>query len=127
MSMINTAFSHIAARRKRPWQNEEEVRLAWVAGLEAALNIHFDAERSRQDSRYNNVIIEFKAPGFFKGSKASLKFKEATEKRLLPYIQREAAKSGIPAEDYIGIAIELGTYLCFCKTQTQETQEQIQN
>lgn len=116
MSIIKTAFSHIAARRKRPWQNEEEVRLAWVAGLEASLNIHFDAERSRKDSSYNNVIIEFKAPGFFKGSKTSLKFKEATEKRLLPYIQREAEKSGIPAEDYIGIAID-GDHVCFAQVR----------
>lgn len=112
-----TAFDHITARRNRPWQNEEEVRLAWVAGLEAAMNIHFDAERANKDSSYNNVIIEFKAPGFFKGSKASTKFKEATDKRLLPYIQRESGKSGIPTEDYIGIAID-GDHVCFCQVHS---------
>ncbi len=116
--MVSTkiAFDHIAAKRNRPWQNEEEVRLAWVAGLEAAMGIHFDAERAKKDSSYNNVIIEFKAPGLFKGSKASAKFKEATDKRLLPYIQREATKSGIPTEDYIGIAID-GDHVCFAQVR----------
>jgi hypothetical protein len=116
MSSTETAFAHIAAKRNRPWKNEEEVRLAWVAGLEAAMDIHFDAERAKKDSSYNKVIIEFKAPGFFKGSKSSAKFKEATDKRLLPYIQREAAKSGIPAEDYIGIAID-GDHVCFVQVR----------
>lgn len=116
MSMTKIAFDHIAAKRKRPWLNEEEVRLAWVAGLEAAMGIHFDAERAKKDSSYNNVIIEFKAPGYFKGSKSSAKFKEATDKRLLPYIQREAIKSGIPTEDYIGIAID-GNHVCFAQVR----------
>jgi len=111
-----TAYDHIAAKRNRPWKGEEEVRLAWVSALEAALNIHFDAERAKKDSSYNNVIIEFKAPGFFKGSKSSAKFKEATDQRLLPYIQREAKKSGIPAADYIGIAID-GDHICFAQVR----------
>jgi hypothetical protein len=105
-------FDRIDAKRNRPWANEEEVRLAWVAALEAGLDIHFDAERAKKDSSYNNVVIEFKAPGLFKGSKFSAKFKEATDKRLLPYIKREALKSGIPTEDYIGIAID-GEHVCF--------------
>ncbi len=108
------AYVAIESKRTRPWSNEEEVRIAWVAALEAALGVHFDAERSRKDSSYNNVIIEFKAPGLFKGSKASSKFIEATEARLLPYIQREAIKSGIPEEDYIGIAID-GEHICFAQ------------
>lgn len=116
MFSTKIAFDHIAAKRNRPWQNEEEVRLAWVAGLEAAMGIHFDAERAKKDSSYNNVIIEFKAPGLFKNSKSSAKFKEATEKRLLPYIQREAAKSGIPTEDYIGIAID-GDFVCLAQVR----------
>lgn len=118
MSSTKIAFDHIAIKRNRPWENEEEVRLAWVAGLEAAMGIHFDAERSKKDSSYNNVIIEFKAPGLFKGSKTSAKFKEATDKRLLPYIQREAAKSGIPTEDYIGIAID-GDHVCFAQVRDE--------
>lgn len=110
------AHNHLAARRNRPWKGEEEVRLAWVSALEAALNIHFDAERAKKDGSYNNVIIEFKAPGLFKGSKSSAKFKEATDQRLLPYIQREAKKSGIPAADYIGIAID-GDHICFAQVR----------
>lgn len=116
MGFTKSAFNHIAAKRKRPWGNEEEVRQAWVAGLEGTLGIHFDSERLYKDSSYNNVIIEFKAPGFFKGSKASASFKEATDKRLLPYIQRESVRSGIPAEDYIGIAID-GDHVCFAQVR----------
>jgi len=112
----STAYAHIAARRNRPWQGEEEVRVAWVSALEAALNIHFDAERAKKDGSYNNVIIEFKAPGLFKGKKNSPKFKEATDQRLLPYIRREAKKSGIPASDYIGIAID-GDHICFAQVR----------
>lgn len=95
------------------------MRLAWISSLEAALNICFDAERARKDSSYNNIIIEFKAPGFFKGSKNSAKFKEAANKRLLPYIQREAKKTGIPEEDYIGIAID-GEHICFAQVKDGE-------
>ncbi len=111
---VKAAFSAIEAKRIRPWVNEEEVRIAWVASLEVALGIHFDAERINKDSSYNNVIIEFKAPGFFNGSKVSAKFKEAIDKRLLPYIIREAAKTGIPEDDYIGIAID-GEHICFAQ------------
>ncbi len=116
MSPKMTAFNHIDARRSRPWQNEEEIRIGWVSGLELELGIHFDAERARKDSSYNNVIIEFKAPGLFKGSKSSAKFKEATESRLLPYILSASNKSGIPSEDYIGIAID-GDHLCFAQVR----------
>ncbi|HLO63867.1 MAG TPA: N-6 DNA methylase [Azonexus sp.] len=87
-----------------------------MAALETALNIHFDAERARKDGSYNNVILEFKAPGLFKGKKSSAKFREATDERLLPYIQREAKKSGIPAADYIGIAID-GDHICFAQVR----------
>ena len=116
MSPKMTAFNHIDARRSRPWQSEEEIRIGWVSGLELELGIHFDAERARKDSSYNNVIIEFKAPGLFKGSKSSAKFKEATESRLLPYILSASNKSGIPSEDYIGIAID-GDHLCFAQVR----------
>lgn len=113
-NIIKTAFAEISNKRNRPWDNEEEVRIAWVSALERALGIHFDAERARKDSSYNNIIIEFKAPGLFKGSKASPKFDEATERRLLPYIKKAADGSGIPAEDYIGIAID-GDHVCFAQ------------
>ncbi len=117
------AYEFIAAKRNRPWQGEEEVRLAWVSALEAALGIHFDAERAKKDSSYFNVIVEFKAPGLFKGKKASAKFKEATDGRLLPYIQREAKKSGIPQDDYIGIAID-GDHICFVQVVDNVIQTQ---
>ncbi|GAB3452499.1 Eco57I restriction-modification methylase domain-containing protein [Insolitispirillum peregrinum] len=110
------AFADISNKRNRPWVNEEEIRIAWVSALERALGIHFDAERARKDSSYNNIIIEFKAPGLFKGTKASPKFNEATERRLLPYIKKAAISSGIPIEDYIGIAID-GDHVCFAQVR----------
>ncbi len=87
--------------------------------MEVILDIHFDAERARKDSSYNHVIIEFKAPGLFKGSKKSAKFKEATVQRLLPYILRESNKTGIPTEDYIGIAVD-GEHICFAQVKDGE-------
>lgn len=116
---INTtkaAFEEIEKRRARPWANEEEVRIAWVSALERALGIHFDAERAQKDSSYNNIIIEFKAPGSFKSSKSSAKFLEATDKRLLPYIKSASISAGIPQEDFIGIAID-GEHICFVQVR----------
>lgn len=112
MKLSNNAFAAISASRIRPWKGEEEVRIAWVSALQASLGMIFDAERAKNDLRYNNVIIEFKAPGLFNGSMKSPKFKEAMELRLLPYIKKAAAESNIPTEDYIGIAID-GEHVCF--------------
>ncbi|CAJ1892511.1 MULTISPECIES: Eco57I restriction-modification methylase domain-containing protein [Aeromonas] len=117
------AFNHISVKRNRPWKGEEEVRIAWVTALEAALGLHFDAERAKKDCSYNNVIIEFKAPGYFKSSKSSAKFKEATDDRLLPYIKREAVKVGIPPEDFIGIAID-GEHICFAQVRDDAIETQ---
>jgi hypothetical protein len=117
------AYAHISARRNRPWRGEEEVRIAWVSALEEAIGKPFDAERAKKDSSYNNVVIEFKAPGLFNGSKNSAKFREATEDRLLPYIEREAKHTGIPTEDYIGIAID-GDHICFAQVLKSEIHTQ---
>lgn len=107
------AYKSIALR-KHNWTSEEEVRIAWVGALETALEVIFDAERARKDASYNNVIIEFKAPGLFKGSVASGKFNEAMEHRLLPYIIRAASQQGLVAGDYIGVAID-GNHICFAQ------------
>jgi len=101
-------------RRRRKWANEEEVRHAWMKGVETALQIDLDAERAKRDSSYNNVVIEFKAPGLFKGSGASPKFVEATEGRLLKYIQRMATGQRLDEADYIGIAID-GEHIGFAQ------------
>lgn len=98
------------------------MRVAWVSALEEVLGVHFDVERAKKDCSYNNIIIEFKAPGLFKGSKSSAKFKEATQSRLLPYIKRESARTGIKTGDYIGIAID-GDHICF----TQVVGDQIES
>jgi hypothetical protein len=103
-------------RRKKQWSNEEEVRHAWMKGLEEALQIDLDAERDKRDSSYNNVVIEFKAPAFFKGNARSAKFIEATEGRLLKYIQRVASEHGLDEKDYIGVAID-GDHVAFAQVQ----------
>ncbi|MGH8085245.1 MAG: Eco57I restriction-modification methylase domain-containing protein [Lysobacter sp.] len=108
------AYQKIDRKRRKPWRGEEEVRLPWSAALEEATGLDFDAERSKRDLNYNNVIIEFKAPGLFNGSTKSPKFKEAMEKRLLPYIQKASKEQAIPEDDFIGIAID-GEHVCFAQ------------
>lgn len=103
-------------RRRKQWSNEEEVRHAWMKGLEEALQIDLDAERAKRDSSYNNVVIEFKGPGLFRGSDKSPKFIEATDDRLLKYIQRLAAEQGLDEKDYIGVAID-GDHIAFVQVQ----------
>ncbi|WP_191559170.1 Eco57I restriction-modification methylase domain-containing protein [Brevundimonas aurantiaca] len=94
------------------WANEEEVRKGWLKHIENSLGITFHAERGRNDASYNQVIIEFKDRGLFRGSTASAAFKEAIFDRLAKYIRRRAKAEGIPEEDYIGIAID-GMHICF--------------
>lgn len=94
------------------WSNEEELRKGWLKHIENDLGITFHAERSRNDASYNQVIIEFKGPGFFKGSVKSAPFIEAVHDRLLKYIKARSKSEGIPEEDYIGIAID-GDHICF--------------
>jgi len=112
-TIAQTAYEHIDRRRRR-WHGEEEVRGAWVAALEAALDIIFDAERAKLDLSFNNVIIEFKAPGLFKGSDKSASFLEAMNDRLLPYILKSSKTTGLSPESYIGIAID-GEHVCFAQ------------
>lgn len=94
--------------------NEEEIRLAWVRALEEVLGITFQAERGKRDLSYNNVVIEFKGPGKFNGKTTSSAFREALDKRLLPYIIKTAKVEHIDQSDYIGIAID-GHHLAFAQ------------
>jgi hypothetical protein len=54
-------YNHINRRRKQ-WANEEDVRHAWKKGLEEALQIDLDAEKSKRNSSYNDGVIKFKGP-----------------------------------------------------------------
>lgn len=119
----DAAYQAIESRRVRPWKNEEEVRLGWVSAIEKETGIIFDAERFKQDSSYNHVIIEFKAPGLFKGSKKSAKFIEATEDRLKKYIERITVREKAETEDYIGIAID-GDHVCFAQLKDGKIETQ---
>ncbi|WP_273729127.1 Eco57I restriction-modification methylase domain-containing protein [Brucella gallinifaecis] len=97
---------------RHSWSNEEELRKSWLKHIENDLGMTFHAERGRNDASYNQVIIEFKGPGFFKGSMKSASFIEAIDDRLFKYIRARAKSEGIPEEDYIGIAID-GDHICF--------------
>lgn len=94
------------------WSTEEEVRASVLQALTTATGVYINAERGREDASYNNVIIEFKAPGLFKGTKLSAKFIEARDERLLKYVKRRAAKEQRPQEEYIGIMFD-GDHFCF--------------
>lgn len=115
-AVVLGAFETIKRKRNKPWKGEEEVRIAWINALEQATGFDFDAERENRDSNFNNVVIEFKSPGHFKGSTKSAKFIEATDERLLPYIQKLAVNQGLPEADYIGIAID-GEHICFAQVR----------
>ena len=55
-------------------------------GLKRLCRSTWTRREPKRDSSYNNVVIEFKGPGLFKGSETSPKFIEATDGRLLKYI-----------------------------------------
>ncbi|WMY73329.1 N-6 DNA methylase [Buttiauxella selenatireducens] len=112
--MSQSAYETIQEKRLRPWQGEEEVRYIWNKAIEDATGLHLNAERDRNDASLNHVIIEYKSPGFFNGKKDSPAFKNAMQERLLPYIQKKSAKTGIPESDFIGIAID-GEHICFAQ------------
>lgn len=118
-SKVREAFEEIDTKRRQPWTNESEVKQVWIAALSKLTGLVFDTERDNRDSSYNNVVLEFKAPGLFNGRTSSPKFKEATEDRLLPYIKRQSSRQGLPVEDYIGIAID-GEHLCFAQVRDGE-------
>ena len=99
---------------KNKCENEEELRISWIRALSDSLGIDLQAERDRNDSSYNEVIIEFKSKGLFKGKTTSRAFKEAIYSRLKPYIEKKARAEGLSEEDYIGIAID-GEHICFAK------------
>lgn len=99
------------------WANEEEVRHDWLRHLENGLNIQFNAERGRTDAKYNQVIIEFKAPGSFYGRDNSPFFREAIDNRLARYIPDQAQKEGIDETEYIGIAID-GYHIAFARYES---------
>lgn len=108
---IQRAYTRLLEGSKT-WQNEEEVRHRWISALEHATSLHLHAERRHEDSSYNNVIIEFKAPKSFKSSKQSAKFVEARDERLKRYIHKRCQSEGRDSESYIGIAID-GHSICF--------------
>lgn len=111
--MYKDLYNKLNLKRAK-WQNEEEVRQGWIIALTETLGIEFHAERERRDSSYNNVVIEFKDKGLFKGKTTSPSFKEAIYERLLPYIIKASNKESIEQRDYIGIAID-GNHICFAQ------------
>lgn len=111
--MFSDIYRKLEAKR-HGWANEEELRLGWVMALTEALGIDFHAERLKRDSSYNNVVIEFKDKGLFKGKTSSPSFKEAIYERLEPYILKTAEAEDIDPSDYIGIAID-GDHICFAQ------------
>lgn len=92
--------------------NEAEVRQSWVRRLSEELKITIHTEREKNDASYNQVIVEFKNKGLFRGSEKSPAFKEAVYDRLKKYIYRKSKAEGLPPEDYIGIAID-GDHISF--------------
>ena len=93
-------------------QNEEELRAAWIKAF-SNFGIEFNAERDKNDLSYNQVIIELKSKGLFRGKTSSAKFAEAVEDRLQKYIVRKSKAESIPEGEYTGIATD-GDHIVFC-------------
>ncbi len=112
---VSDAFATLQERWGH-YHNEEEVRTEWLIALRSATGLTLHAERGRVDTSHNNVFIEFKDAGFFKGSPDSAKFKEATRDRLLRDIRKDAADKSTDESDYIGIAID-GAHVAFAQVR----------
>ncbi|MGI9229964.1 MAG: Eco57I restriction-modification methylase domain-containing protein [Gammaproteobacteria bacterium] len=112
MSVSSHSLYENLSHDRGNWSNEEELRVSWLRRLQDELNIAFHAEQDRNDASYNQVIIEFKSKGLFHGKTNSPAFQEAIFDRLGQYIPRRAEREGIPAEEYIGIAID-GDHIAF--------------
>lgn len=118
--MFSELYGELESKRSG-WANEEELRLGWIMALTKTLGIDFHAERGRKDSSYNNVVIEFKDRGLFKGKDSSPSFKEAIYKRLEPYILKTSVAEGVDPSDYIGITID-GDHVCFAQVIDRKIQ-----
>lgn len=91
---------------------EEELRIAWTTTFDS-VGIEFHAERDKNDLVRNQVIIELKNKGYFKGRTTSPDFKNAVYDRLDKYIKRRAKAEGLSQEEYTGIATD-GDHIVFC-------------
>jgi hypothetical protein len=94
--------------------NEAELRDRWSTNFTRHFGIVLELEKGKTDARHHQLIIEFKAPGLFKGSADSAKFKEAVDDRLKKYIPRQAKESGLEKSDYVGIATD-GKHFSICQ------------
>lgn len=103
-------------------QNESEVKQAWY-GAFAKAGIYLSSEIRKKDASLNQVIIEYKDKGLFKGRTDSSKFKEAVDDRIFKYIKRESKEQGLPEEDFTGIVTD-GCHICFCYMEKGKVRHQ---
>lgn len=89
-------------------KSEADIRRAWDHLITSSLKIKstIHEEDGYKDYSFDNVVIEFKDKGFFRHSKDSIKFKEATDGRILKYIKRWSKKIDKPTSAFIGIATD---------------------
>ena len=109
---IEKITNHVLDNRLS-WTNEEEVRIGWIGSINSFSSINLQAERKYNDSSYNQIIIEFKGPNYFKGDENSSHFQNAKIERLKKYIDRKSVEENINCNEYIGIAID-GYHISFC-------------
>lgn len=86
--------------------SEADVRDAWSKVITSSLGVSVHLEAGFKDLSFDNVVVEFKDKGLFHGSQESMKYKEATDDRILKYINRWSLKSGLPTSAFIGIATD---------------------
>lgn len=96
-------------------KNESEIAQAFSSALIFS-GIQLESERGRRDASYNNVVIEYKNLGFFKGSNKSEKFLGAVDTQLNKYIREKAIEDGEEQAYYIGVATD-AKHIAFCSME----------
>ena len=96
--------------------SEADIRQNWSELINKTLHVQgmIHEEEDFRDMSFENVVIEFKDKGLFNHSKTSSKFIEATENRLLKYINRWATETKKDTSFFIGVATD-GVDMALCQ------------
>ena len=109
--MEHPLFQKLAADRLT-WRTEEEVRQGWLKHLGGEGGFNGQTKADGPEGSDQQVMIEFRDPGQFKGSSESVAFKQAIYDYLATNIIRRAESQRLPPEQYMGIVTD-GDHLGF--------------
>lgn len=104
-------------------KKEAEVRKAWIQLIESTIDVKgiIHEEEDYRDASFQNVLIEFKNKGFFHHSKESIKFEEATNGRILKYVNRWAKEIDKDTSYFFGIVTD-GDDFSICSVRNNKVE-----